>query len=503
MTYQASSEIAEALKRVKKVAAKNKGHIVQSKDILRKDRELLIRTKWLQETIKGWYLLVRPDARTGDSSTWFAHFWDFLKIYLKTRFGQNYCLSAESSIDIHTKRTTVPKQVTILCKKGGGYIDLPFDTSLFSYVDPIRFPDETKSVDELIVMTLPFALCKVSKSFFQKDPAEAAIALSCIKDSSELSQILLKYNLKTSANRLVGAYQHLNKHNIADELTVDLTAFGWKITPENPFNKTKLIVHPAPSPHAYRIYALWNEFRKPVLDAFKDVKPSMRQAKKQLLHIEEIYQQDAYHSLSIEGYQVNENLILRIQNNDWSPDHQLKDLEERNALAARGYYEAFLNVKNSIQNLMQKPSKSIDRFLKRWYQCLFAPIARVGLIPESELLGYRKHQVYIRNSRHVPLPPDTLIDAMEALFDCLENEKNAAVRAVLGHYIFVFIHPYMDGNGRLGRFLMNALLVSGGYPWTIIRVENRNRYLDALETAGYQKDIRPFAKFIKKSMKEM
>jgi len=43
-------------------------------------------------------------------------------------------------------------------------------------------------------------------------------------------------------------------------------------------------------------------------------------------------------------------------------------------------------------------------------------------------------------------------DAMPILFELLEEEPEASVRAVLGHFIFVFIHPYMDGNGRMGPF---------------------------------------------------
>jgi len=40
---------------------------------------------------------------------------------------------------------------------------------------------------------------------------------------------------------------------------------------------------------------------------------------------------------------------------------------------------------------------------------------------------------------------------------------------VLGHFVFVYIHPYLDGNGRIGRFLMNLMLAAGGYPWTVTR----------------------------------
>lgn len=54
----------------------------------------------------------------------------------------------------------------------------------------------------------------------------------------------------------------------------------------------------------------------------------------------------------------------------------------------------------------------------------------------------------------------------------------------------------MDGNGRIGRFLMNVMLASGGYPWTIIPLERRDDYMDALESASVKQDIRPFAKFL-------
>jgi Fic family protein len=85
---------------------------------------------------------------------------------------------------------------------------------------------------------------------------------------------------------------------------------------------------------------------------------------------------------------------------------------------------------------------------------------------------------------------------MPALFDLLEQEPEPGVRALLGHWLFGYIHPYPDGNGRIARFLMNAMLASGGYPWTVIRVEDRNAYLAALDSASVGGDIRPFAGFI-------
>ena len=82
---------------------------------------------------------------------------------------------------------------------------------------------------------------------------------------------------------------------------------------------------------------------------------------------------------------------------------------------------------------------------------------------------------------------------MPAFFDLLREEPEAAVRVVLGHFCFVNIHPYVDGNGRMGRFLMNAMLASGGYPWMVIPLAQRTRYMAALESASVAGDIRPFA----------
>jgi len=54
----------------------------------------------------------------------------------------------------------------------------------------------------------------------------------------------------------------------------------------------------------------------------------------------------------------------------------------------------------------------------------------------------------------------------------------------------------MDGNGRMGRFLMNVMLAGGGYPWTIIPVDARNSYMATLEEASVRQNIDPFTRFI-------
>ena len=93
-------------------------------------------------------------------------------------------------------------------------------------------------------------------------------------------------------------------------------------------------------------------------------------------------------------------------------------------------------------------------------------------------------------------------ECMPVFFELLRAETNPAVRVVIGHFIFVFIHPFLDGNGRTARFLMNVMLAAAGYPWTVIKVDNRAAYMAALEAASVHEDIVPFAKFLADALKD-
>ena len=152
----------------------------------------------------------------------------------------------------------------------------------------------------------------------------------------------------------------------------------------------------------------------------------------------------------------------------------------------------------SIKKILNKENSGVvaEREHGDWYRELFAPSVTANLLKPSELAGYRNSQVYIGQSRHVPLNVSAVRDTMPVLFELLKEEPDAGVRAVLGHFIFVHIHPYMDGNGRMGRFLMNVMLASGGYPWTVIPVEEWATYMDALEKASADLNIKDFASFI-------
>jgi Fic family protein len=214
--------------------------------------------------------------------------------------------------------------------------------------------------------------------------------------------------------------------------------------------------------------------------------------------VDELYVSDAYNSLSIEGYKVSAELIERVRTRNWNPETNANDRENHDALAARGYWQAFQAVKQTVERVLAGENGGVaaSADYARWYTELFAPGVTAGIFRPADLAGFRTGPVFIRLSMHVPPNAQAVRDLMPAFFELLEQEREPAVRAVLGHFVFVYIHPYFDGNGRMGRFLMNTMMASGGYPWTVIPLAERKNYMDALEAASVGQDIQPFAAFI-------
>ena len=191
-------------------------------------------------------------------------------------------------------------------------------------------------------------------------------------------------------------------------------------------------------------------------------------------------------------------LIERVRTGAWRPETNEEDQKSRNAMAARGYWQAFTAVKRGVAAVLAgAPAAELARDAHpEWYRELFQPSVAVGLVAPAALAGYRHDFVYLKTSRYVPPRWETVRDAMPTLFDLMAAEPEPSVRAVLGHWLIGYIHPYMDGNGRIARFLMNVMLASGGYPWTVIRLEDRARYLSALDRASLDQEIGPFAQLI-------
>ena len=474
---------------------------IRAADLKRVHRERLLKNGFLQEVMKGWYIAARPDEAADESTAWYASFWAFSAAYLRERFGSDWCLSPEQSLSLHAGNWAVPPQLVVRSPSGGNKATaLPYGTSLFDVRAALPDAKDTEEREGLRLFSLPTALIASSPGFFDNNPTDARAALATIRDASEVLDRLLEGGRSKIAGRLAGGFRNIGRDRIADDILKTMRAAGYTVREQDPFKSRIDFVLPRreASPYAGRIRLMWRQMRGAVIDSFPSSPGRPKNIDAYLKHVEEVYVTDAYHSLSIEGYRVSPALIDRVRRGNWNPDANKQNREHRNALAARGYWLAYQAVQKSLRRVLrgENPGAVADEDHRAWYRELFAPSVTAGLLRAADLAGYRNGPVFIRGSMHVPPNREAVRDAMPVFFEMLTHEAESSVRVVLGHFIFVYIHPYMDGNGRIGRLLMNVMLAAGGYPWTVVPLERRDAYMAALEEASVRQNIVPLADFL-------
>jgi len=119
--------------------------------------------------------------------------------------------------------------------------------------------------------------------------------------------------------------------------------------------------------------------------------------------------------------------------------------------------------------------------------------------------NYRSVQVYIRGAAHLPPPPSHVKELMMDFVEAIN--KNAGklpplAHAAITHADFEAIHPFVDGNGRVGRLLANWMLMQEGYPPIIIEVKERKKYFRLLEDAQVKDSPAPLIWFFKSKLNQ-
>jgi Fic/DOC family len=498
--------LAESLDALKEL--QDRGIVaVRAADLSRAHRERLLKNGFLREVMKGWYIASRPDDAAGESTAWYASFWAFCAAYLRERFGSEWCLSPEHSLSLHTGNRAVPPQLVVRTPRGGNKATaLPFGTSLLDIRAAVPKEKDIETKDGLRLFSLPAALIASSPAFFERNVTDARAALATIRDASEVLDRLLEGGHSKIAGRLAGAFRNIGRDRIADDIVNAMRIAGYDVREEDPFATRIDLVLPRreASPYAGRIRLMWQQMRGPIIERFPASPGRPKNTGAYLKHVLEVYLTDAYHSLSIEGYRVTPALIERVRSGTWNPDANEQDQEHRNALAARGYWLAFQAVQKSLRRVLRGENAGTvaEEDHSTWYREMFAPSVTAGLLRAADLAGYRNAPVYVRRSMDVPPNSEAVRDAMPVFFEMLSEESEPSARVVLGHFVFVYVHPYMDGNGRIGRFLMNVILAAGGYPWTVVPLERRDAYMAALEQASVRQNIVPFADFLAQLVKQ-
>lgn len=129
-----------------------------------------------------------------------------------------------------------------------------------------------------------------------------------------------------------------------------------------------------------------------------------------------------------------------------------------------------------------------------------------GIIPE-DAGRYRRVQVMVKGSSHMPPQPFMVPKEMEDYFIWYDENKNKLHPIILAaemHERLVTIHPFIDGNGRTSRLVMNLILLQNGYAIANIKgdYDTRMRYYQAIETAQTSNNKEEFLLFIAQVEKE-
>ena len=125
---------------------------------------------------------------------------------------------------------------------------------------------------------------------------------------------------------------------------------------------------------------------------------------------------------------------------------------------------------------------------------------------EDQIGVYRTVQVYIRGVEWVPAAPEDVPQDMASLLAWYSKNRDRLHPLVLALYFhvgFETVHPFVDGNGRVGRLLMNFILHRNDYPMVNIPDARKGEYYDALHEAQVEGRLRPMVEFILDLLKEI
>jgi len=186
---------------------------------------------------------------------------------------------------------------------------------------------------------------------------------------------------------------------------------------------------------------------------------------------EDLRLQLTYHSNAIEGntLTLRETRIV-LEAGITIGGHPLREhLEATNHAAAFDYLMTLTDARNPI---------TLQTILDLHH------IIMSGIDPGAG--AFRQRAVYIRGAPLTPPPPDRVPLLMAEWLDWLDNggmDYEPLARSALAHHAFEAVHPFVDGNGRVGRLLLNLLLMQSGYPPALLLRDWRGAYLRAMQQA--------------------
>jgi Fic family protein len=190
---------------------------------------------------------------------------------------------------------------------------------------------------------------------------------------------------------------------------------------------------------------------------------------------DQFYLSLTYHSNRIEGSTLSEGetAAIMFQNAALPNKNMVEQLEVKNHQAALGYLFEYIGEKKQIN----------ETLIMRLHGILLNAI-------RSDAGGYRNHGVRITGSNIPTANYVKVPDLMKALMANVKEDAKDVVRHIASvHARFEAVHPFSDGNGRIGRLLMHAMALRENLPPAVILQENRRLYINYLNTAQTKDDL--------------
>lgn len=214
---------------------------------------------------------------------------------------------------------------------------------------------------------------------------------------------------------------------------------------------------------------------------------------------------DSYRPLPKEVvFNLHEDLVLRWTYNSNAIEGNTLTLKETKVAlegitvggkTMREHFEA-INHREAIyfvEDLVTKGEPLSEWQIKSIHQLILKNI------DNSNAGVYRKINVVISGADHVPSDAVHVESEMQGFINWYKNDAGTlhpVERAARVHADFVKLHPFVDGNGRTSRLLMNLELMKDGYPPVVLPVEKRLEYYEALDKAHTKNDYEPFLSLI-------
>lgn len=215
---------------------------------------------------------------------------------------------------------------------------------------------------------------------------------------------------------------------------------------------------------------------------------------------------DAELSEALNGHSISFAYHSGRIENDRVTYHDTREIFEHDGVTSyTGDLRTLFEIRNAkeanemLLNAFQKKREFDESFIKELHGILTQNIYDTRRWQLGERPGEYKHHDFVTGKEEIGAAPEDVAEEMDELLSELTeiSDRNALTAAAYFHAKFENIHPFADGNGRVGRLAMNYFLIMHEHPPIIIHEEDRKEYYDALEAWDARQNLEPLRNFLR------